>query len=264
MAVSRPIFFGFGSGRAPQDARPGDRRCRSRGRAPRHRVEGLGRPVRRGTNARRLSDRRRGRTSRRSSRAWRPSCITAARARRRWPRWPARRRSSCRRSTTSTTSPAGCRTWALVSRTRRGHERGVVDGGARAGAAARRSPPARTSVGCAASGAWMAVESRGRGLVARFFGVVLREADRALELLEVIAAVALAAGELRERGAHRHDRDVQHRQRIHGDLVADRLELARAAAAASCPPRSGWPSSGRPRPGSNAASPRRRAAPRGR
>ena len=112
-----PIYFGFGSIRAPRGPQPGDDRIGPRARAPRDRVPRVGRPVARGRRTRLPGDRR-----------GQPAGAVPARRRRRPPRrrghhhrGRASRRAAGRdpaASTTSTTGPNASTTSASAPRTR--------------------------------------------------------------------------------------------------------------------------------------------------
>ena len=99
--------------------RRGDAADGARARPPRDRVPRLGRPDAR--RCARLPGDRRSQPAGACSPASPPWSTTAARAPPRSPRSPARRRSSSRRSTTSTISRGGCRTWASARRMRPAH-----------------------------------------------------------------------------------------------------------------------------------------------
>ena len=115
-AGTPPVYVGFSSVRAPRGRRPGGDRGDPRARSSRARLSRLGRP---GADRRpgRLLRRRRGEPPGVVRRGWPPSCITAARARRRQPPGRARPRWWCRRSRISRTGPVGWPTSASAPRT---------------------------------------------------------------------------------------------------------------------------------------------------
>ena len=112
-----PVYFGFGSMRAPQDLEPGDDPGGPRARAPCDRVPWVGRPVTAWTTNPTAWPSARS-TCRRSSSGSPLSSTTAARAPRPRPRWPAHPRSSSPRCTTSTTGHNESTTSASEPRTR--------------------------------------------------------------------------------------------------------------------------------------------------